>query len=59
MPQPRKTFKAKDLKSMQSQYKKGATLAEIGAKYDCSPSTIRNRLLEAGVEMRPRGKRAA
>ena len=59
MPQPRKPFKAKDIKRMISLYKKGKTLAEIGAEYECSPSTVRNRLLEEQVEMRPRGKRAA
>lgn len=59
MPQPRKSFTKKDLSKMISRYKKGETLQEIAADHECSASTVRNRLLEEGVEMRPRGKRAA
>lgn len=59
MPQPRKPFTKKDLQTIERRYKKGETLSQIAADHDCSASTIRNRLIERGVDMRPRGKQAA
>lgn len=59
MPQPRKAFTSKELTSIEKRYKKGETLTEIAEDFECSPSTIRNRLLEREVAMRPRGKRTA
>jgi hypothetical protein len=35
----------------------GATIAEIGAFFDCSEGTVRNLLLIRGVTMRPRGRK--
>jgi hypothetical protein len=38
-------------------YRNGATLRQIGEVYGVSPGTVRNVLIEMGVEMRPRGRR--
>lgn len=59
MPQPKKAFTDAEIKKMVKRYNKGETLSEIAEDHDCTASTIRNRLLENGVTMRPRGKRAA
>ncbi len=59
MPQPRKEFTKAQIKKIASGYKKGRTLADLGAEYDVSASTVRNRLIAEGVPMRPRGKQAA
>ncbi|MEU0834338.1 helix-turn-helix domain-containing protein [Streptomyces sp. NPDC005969] len=36
-------------------YEHGESLREIAAKYECSPTTIRNELRRAGTQLRPRG----
>ena len=37
-------------------YNRGATLIELGKAHEVSPGTVRNVLLEEGVEMRSRGR---
>jgi DNA-binding CsgD family transcriptional regulator len=38
-------------------YRTGWTLAKIGRHMKVSPETVRQRLLERGVQMRPKGAR--
>ena len=38
-------------------YRNGATLREIGEVHGVSAGTVRNKLIELGEEMRPRGRR--
>ena len=38
-------------------YRNGATLRQIGELHEVSPGTVRNKLIELGEEMRPRGRR--
>jgi hypothetical protein len=35
-------------------YKGGESIAELGQAFGVSPATVRSRLIEAGVELRPR-----
>ena len=35
-------------------YLKGESIAQLGRAFGVSPATVRSRLIEAGVELRPR-----
>lgn len=35
-------------------YAAGTSIADLGRRFDVSPATVRARLIEAGVELRPR-----
>jgi transposase-like protein len=35
-------------------YRQGESIAQLGRAFDVSPATVRTRLIEAGVELRPR-----
>ncbi len=39
---------------LKRRYKKGDSIAQLGHAYGVSPATVRSRLIEAGVELRPR-----
>ena len=41
-------------RDLAKRYKAGESLATIGTSFGVSPATIRARLIEAGVELRPR-----
>ena len=43
------------MKQIISEYESGMTLAELGDKYGVSKKTIRNRLIEAEVQIRKGG----
>ena len=36
-------------------YESGFTMTELGKKYNCSPTTIKNKLKLAGIQSRPAG----
>jgi hypothetical protein len=38
-------------------YENGATLREIGEVHEVSAGTVRNKLIELGIDLRPRGRR--
>jgi predicted DNA binding protein len=42
-----------------NEYQQGATGAQLAEKYGVSTNTVFNALRRAGVEIRPRGRRAA
>src|SRR4051794_4959075 len=46
-----------DIDALTANYISGASLRELAAAADCSPGTVRARLLAAGVELRPKGGR--
>ena len=39
---------------LKKRYTKGESIAQLGHTYGVSPATVRARLLQAGVELRPR-----
>lgn len=43
-----------DVTTLTKRYEQGESIAQLGAAYGVSPATIRARLLDAGVELRPR-----
>ena len=51
---PSKAASKLDTSQLQRAYGSGATLAELGEKFAVSPTTIRKRLIDSGVELRPR-----
>ena len=56
LPKGRPSESARHLKiaALARRYKAGESIATIGAAFGVSPATIRARLIEAGVELRPR-----
>ena len=46
-----------EIRAICNGYRKGATLLQLAAKYDCSVSTIRIRLKENDEPLRPRGRK--
>lgn len=43
-----------DLNNLAELYAAGASIADLGKRFGVSPGTVRARLIEAGVELRPR-----
>jgi hypothetical protein len=39
---------------LKRRYKKGESIAQLGRAFGVSPATVRSRLIDAGVELRPR-----
>jgi uncharacterized protein (DUF433 family) len=52
----RPSARARELntRALAKRYKAGESIATIGSAYGVSPATVRARLIEAGVELRPR-----
>jgi hypothetical protein len=46
-----------DLAAMAAEYRNGATLDDLSARYEVDRETVRTWLIDAGVEMRSRGSR--
>jgi transposase-like protein len=42
------------ISEVKQRYRKGESIAQLGRAFDVSPATVRSRLIEAGVELRPR-----
>jgi hypothetical protein len=51
---PSKPASTLDLEAITRRYLAGDSIATIGEAFGVSPATVRARLLDAGVEMRPR-----
>jgi transposase-like protein len=45
---------ALDILMLKRRYEDGESIADLGRRFSVSPATIRSRLLDAGVELRPR-----
>ena len=43
-----------DIRQITARYKRGESIATLGKDLGVSPTTVRSRLLEAGVSLRPR-----
>jgi transposase-like protein len=43
-----------DVGELAKRYSTGESIAQLGRRYGVSPATVRSRLLDAGVELRPR-----
>ena len=43
-----------DTRHLARRYTKGESIAQLGHAFGVSPATVRSRLIEAGVELRPR-----
>ena len=52
--QPTKASGRLDIEEMSARYRAGESIASLGAAHGVSPSTIRARLIDAGVDLRPR-----
>jgi type IV secretory pathway VirB6-like protein len=48
-----------DARLVAQDYLAGMTLRQVAVKYRCAYSTARLRLLDAGVQLRPRARKAA
>ena len=46
-----------DVRQITARYKRGESIATLGKAFGVSPTTVRSRLLEAGVSLRPRAGR--
>jgi transposase-like protein len=55
-PKGRPSANAKQLntRDLARRYAKGESIAQLGHAFGVSPATVRSRLIEAGVELRPR-----
>ena len=55
-PKGRPSTRAEDLdiRQITARYKRGESIATLGKAFGVSPTTVRSRLLEAGVSLRPR-----
>jgi hypothetical protein len=51
---PSSNAAALDASVLRSRYKNGESIAALGQAFGVSPATVRSRLIEAGVELRPR-----
>lgn len=46
--------KGLDTRELARRYKRGESISRLGAEFGVSPATVRSRLIERGVELRPR-----
>jgi hypothetical protein len=55
-PKGRPSFNASALEAsvLVERYENGESIAQLGHAFGVSPATVRSRLIEAGVELRPR-----
>jgi hypothetical protein len=51
---PSTKARALDVKALVKRYRAGESIATLGAAFGVSPETVRTRLIEAGVTLRPR-----
>lgn len=55
MPQPAITFTSGQLEEMAARYRAGETSTQLAERFYCSPQTVRDRLHDSGVRLRPKG----
>ena len=51
---PSAAAEALSVRELKRRYANGSSIAELGTHFGVSPATVRARLIEAGVELRPR-----